>query len=122
MNKSDLPALRQLAANGQITYTEHVLQRIWERGYLLSDITTILTSATNQLIEVQPPSTDPKKPHKDERIVISDPMYHPDTAVVIFLDFSRPTSPTIVIVTIEKVADDKWDKCRSNDPWLVRKR
>ena len=121
MKKSDLPALRQLAANGQIEYTYHGQSRMLERGYFMADIASILTSPTNQIIEVQPPSTTPGKEHKDERVLISDPLYTPDTAVLITMDFSTPTNPTIVVLTVEEALDRKWDKCPSDDPWLVRK-
>ena len=121
MTRNDLPALRLLAANGQIVYTQHGHARMLERGYFTSDIVHILTSPSNQIIEVQPPSTTPGKEHKDERVLISDPMYQPDTAVLISLDFSKPSSPVIVLVTVEEALDQKWNKCKGADPWLVRK-
>ena len=121
MTKNDLPALRLLAANGQITYTYHGQARMLERGYLISDVTKILTSQSNQIVEVQAPSTTPGKQHKDERVLISDPEYQPDTVVLISMDFSDPGAPTIVVVTVEEALDAKWDKYHGKDPWLVRK-
>lgn len=121
MTKNDLPAFRQLAANGQITYTHHGLDRMLERGYLISDVVKILTSPTNQIVEIQSPSTAPGKQHKNERVLISDPMYQPDTVVLICMDFTNPIAPTIVVVTVEEALDAKWNKCHANDPWLVRK-
>jgi hypothetical protein len=121
MTNNDLPALRQLAANGQIIYTYHGQARMLERGYLISDVTKILTSPTNQIVEVQAPSTTPGKEHRDERVLISDPMYQPDTVVLISMDFSNPSAPSIVVVTVEEAMDGKWNKCHGNNPWLVRK-
>lgn len=121
MTKRDLPALRQLAANGQIAYTKHGTRRMLERGYFTSDVETILSSSTNQLVEVQPPSKTPGREHKDERDLISDPMFRPDTAVLISMDFSVPAAPEIVVITVETVLDAEWDKDRGKDPWLTRK-
>lgn len=121
MTNKDLPALRQLAANGQIVYTYHGQLRMLERGYLIDDVTRILSSHTNQIVEIQPPSAVPGKEHKDERVLISDPMYHPDTAILISVDVSKPAAPTIVIVTVEEAKDEMWYKDREKTPWLIRK-
>lgn len=121
MKKSDLPALRQLAANGQIIYTRHGHSRMLERGYFTTDVVNILTSPTNQIIEVQSPSAAPGKEHKDERVLISDPMYHVDAAILISMDFATPSNPTIIVLTVEEPKDDKWEKNKDDDPWLVRK-
>lgn len=121
MQKSDLPALRQLAANGQIIYTRHGQARMLERGFFTTDIANILKSPTNQIIEVQSPSTAPGRAHRDERVLISDPMYHPDAAVLISMDFANPSNPAIIILTVEEPRDEKWNKNKNSDPWLVRK-
>ena len=121
MKKSDLPALRQLAANGQIIYTKHGQARMLERGYFTTDVVNILTSPSNQIIEVQSPSATPGKKHKDERVLISDPMYHLDAVVLISMDLATPGSPAIIILTVEEPEAEKWDKNKEDDPWLVRK-
>ena len=117
MQQSDLPALRQLAANGQIIYTRHGQARMLERGYFTTDVANILSSPTNQIIEVQSPSATPGKQH----VLISDPMYQSDVAILISMDLATPGSPAIVILTVEETKDEKWNKNKNNDPWLVRK-
>lgn len=122
MTKKDLPTLRQLAANkGQITYSKHGHSQLVSRGYTTDDVEKILTSKSNQLVETQSPCLVPgPRFHKNERYVISDPGHHPDTAVVLALDMSNPSSPQIVIITVEPALDTVWDKDPSKDPWLTR--
>lgn len=122
MTNKDLPTLRQLAANnGRIVYTKHGHSQMLARGYAMNDVETILRSTTNQLVEIQPPclSGGPRY-HKDERYVISDPNYHPDTAVLISLNLTNPASPEIVVITVEPALDSIWDKDTNKDPWLTR--
>lgn len=121
MTNDFLEDLRKLAKNKQIQMTGHGQGRMFERGYFLSDIEKILCSRTNQIVERQSPSQTPGKEHKDERILISDPMFSPDTVVLISLDLSNPMSPKIVVITVEPAIDSKWEKHKENDPWLVRK-
>ena len=121
MTKSDLPTIRMLATNGQIFYTKHGHYQMGVRGYKTTDVKRILTSSTNQLIEIQSPSSAPDKKHIDERALISDPMYKPDTVVVISLDLSNIAAPIIVILTVEEAWDGIWHKNPSQDPWLSRK-
>lgn len=122
MTKNDLPTLRQLAANkSQITYSTHGHAQMLARGYTAADVEAILTSNTNQLVEIQPPTKRPgTKAHRNARYVISDPNYKPDTAIVLVLDLSSPTSPKIVIITVEPAEDAVWAKNPSTDPWLTR--
>lgn len=121
MTKNDLPDLRRLAANGQITYSKHALQQMFARGCLTADVEQILGSNTNQLIETQSPSAAPGHAHKDSRYIIADPNFSPDTAVVITLDVSNPTAPQINIITVEPALNSVWDKDKAKDPWLTRK-
>ena len=122
MTKNHLPALRQLAQNtNQIRYSKHGHSQMLSRGYSTNDVQKILTSNTNQLVEVQPPCLVPgPRFHKDPRYVISDPMFHPDSAVVIVLDLSDLTSPLIRVITVEPALDSIWYKDPSTDPWLTR--
>ncbi len=122
MTKKDLPTLRLLAHNSsQIRYSKHGHSQMIARGYLTSDVERILTSNTNQLVEVQPPCSAPgPHAHKDARYVISDPEFHPDTAIVIVLDLSNPASPLIRVITVEPALDSVWAKNPTQDPWLTR--
>ena len=120
MTKNDLPTLRQLARNtNQINYSDHALKQMRSRGYKMDDVEKILTSATNQLVETQPPCGG-LRPHRNPRYVISDPAFQPDSAVVIILDLSDPASPEIVVITVESADDTVWSKNRNQDPWLTR--
>lgn len=122
MTKNDLPTLRLLASNtSQIRYSKHGHSQMQTRGYSTNDVERILTSKTNQLVEVQPPCLV-KGPrfHKDPRYVISDPTFNPDTAVVIALDLSVPSSPLIWIITVEPALNTVWAKNPAKDPWLTR--
>ena len=122
MTKNDLPTLRLLARNtSQIHYSIHGHSQMLARGYSTTDVERILTSNTNQLIEVQPPClVRGPRFHKDPRYVISDPAFHPDTAVDIALDFSVPSSPLIWVITVEPALNAIWDKDPTKDPWLTR--
>lgn len=122
MTRNHLPALRQLAQNtSQIRYSKHGHSQMLSRGYSMNDVQKILTSNTNQLVEVQPPCLVPGPHfHKDPRYVISDPMFHPDSAVVIVLDLSIPTAPLIRVITVEPALNTIWDKDPAKDPWLTR--
>lgn len=121
MTKNDLPDLRRLAANGQITYSNHALQQMLARGCFTADVEQILKSNTNQLVETQSPSAAAGRQHRDSRYIIADPEFTPDTAVVITLDVSNPTAPQINIITVEPALDAVWDKDKTKDPWLTRK-
>lgn len=122
MTKKDLPTLRLLAKNKkQITYSKHGHSQLVSRGYTTEAVQDILTSSTNQLVEIQPPClVKGPRYHKDERYVISDPNYHPDTAVVMTLDWSNPASPQILVITVEPALDTIWAKDLEQDPWLTR--
>ena len=116
MTNKELPHLRLLASHeGNIVYTDHGQTQMLDRGYFADDVKKILTSATNQLIEVQPVCKD----HPNERYVISDPLYRPDTAVIIVLNLHNPT-PQIVVITVEPALDSVWQKNVTEDPWLKR--
>ncbi len=117
MTNKDMPDLRKLAANEDaIIYTKHGHAKMLERGYTTEDVSKILTSPTNQLIEKQASGDG----HLDERYVISDPQYHPDTAVLIALIMSNPAKPRILIVTVEQALDIVWRKDKATNPWLTR--
>ena len=121
MTQNDLPNLRRLAAKNQIVYSGHAIKKMLERGISRSDVINVLTSPTNQLIEVQPPSNTPGKEHKDERDLISDPEYEDDIIVVLAISLRPVTNiPEIVIVTAEHAKDGDWSTHDGKDPWLIR--
>ena len=122
MTNKDLPTLRQLAANNsRIKYTEHGHSQMVARGYTTNDVEKILTSTANQLVETQSPCLVPgPRFHRDERYIISDPTYSPDTAVLIAINMLNPASPEIVVLTVEPALDTIWDKDSTKNPWLTR--
>ena len=120
MTKADLPALRLLAANNQISYTSHAVDQMFERGIMRSDVVNILSSPTNQLIEVQSRSTAKGKEHKDERALVSDPEYQ-DRIIIVLVIIFNPI-PEIRIITVEHVQDKEWSTHIGDDPWLIRKK
>ena len=119
MTKADLPTLRILATNNQISYSGHAFDQMLDRGISQSDVKNILSSPTNQLIEIQPPSRTPGKEHSDERALVSDPEYR-DSIIVILVILFKPI-PEIRIITAEYAEDEKWDTHIGDDPWVVRK-
>ena len=119
MTKSDLPSLRLLANNNQITYTSHATQQMLKRGIMRDEVKAVLLSPTNQLIETQPPSKTPGKEHAEERALISDPCAKKDIVVVVIILFNP--YPEVRVVTVEYAKDEVWSKNKSVDPWLVRK-
>lgn len=122
MTKRDLPTLRLLASNpDQIQYSKHGHKQMQSRGYSTDDVEKILSSKSNQLVEVQPPClVAGSRFHKDPRFVISDPEFHPNTAVVIALNCDIHASPVITVITVEPVLDTIWAQDPTKDPWLTR--
>lgn len=118
MTQADLPSVRQLAQNGQITYTDHAVDQMLERDISSSDVEAVLCSSSNQLIEVQSPSLKPGKRHRDERILISDPQHNPAIVVIFVVLFNG--APELRVVTVEHAHEDTWEKKPDDDPWLVR--
>ena len=119
MQKTDLPNLRRLAKSGAIFFTKHSMEQMWSRGVKESDVKRILSSDTNQLIEIQSPSSAEGKKHRDERDLVYDPNYAPDAIVVFSLLFS-PTAE-IRVITVEMPNEDIWIKDVTKDPALTRK-
>lgn len=120
MTKSHLPDLRRLAANNQIGYTDHAFDQMLDREVTEEEVKQILSSPTNQLIEVQSPSKAKGKSHRHERDLISDP--EDGTGIIVVVVVQVVPKPGLVVVTVEYAEDDKWIKSPDDDPWLVRKR
>lgn len=118
MTQADLPSVRQLAQNGQITYTDHAVDQMLERDISFSDVEAVLCSSSNQLIEVQSPSAKPGKRHRDERVLISDPRHNPAIVVIFVVLFNG--TPELRVVTVEHAREDTWEKKPDENPWLVR--
>lgn len=119
MRVSDLPNLRRLARAKSITYSGHALNQMRDRGIRTDDIESILESNTNQLIEIQSPSTAPGKQHRNERDLIYDPNHCPD-AIVIIVILLKPF-PEIRVVTVELPDNSIWERHPGNNPALTRK-
>lgn len=118
MTQNDLSQFRQLAKNGQISYSSHALRRTLERGISLNIVEEILRSDTNQIIESQSPSVTPGMEHPNERILIYDPYSSSDVIVLCAILFVP--LPEIAVITAMYVQDEKWDRVSGN-PALVRK-
>ena len=118
MTQADLPSVRLLAKNGQITYSDHAIDQMLERNISSSDVEAVLCSGSNQLIEIQSPSKMPGKRHRDERVLISDPKYNPAIVVIFVVLFLE--TPELRVVTVEYACDDTWRKKPDDNPWLVR--
>lgn len=119
MTQADLPVIRQLAQNGAFSITSHAYDQMRDRGITYDDVESILTSATNQIIETQSPSRTPGKAHADERVLLYDPCGGKD-AIVIFVALLVP-APDLRIVTVEHVDNAKWERKGGQVPCLVRK-
>ena len=119
MTTADLPDLRRLAANNLISYSSHALDQMLDRGISQFDIKNVLSSPTNQLIEIQSPSKTPGKEHQDERVLVADPQYC-DRIIVILVVIYSPY-PELRVITAEYAKDEKWDVRINDNPWLVRK-
>ena len=119
MTASELPQLRLLANNGCITYTEHAIDQMLEREISQHAVKQILTSQTNQLIEVQSPSKKAGMQHNDERILISDPKF--PGCIIVILIVLIGQAPELRVITVEHASDNKWLKNPNDNPWLTRK-
>ena len=115
LDQSFLPDIRRLVNNGAYSLRTHTYDRMLERGILVEDVKSILTSSTNQIIEIQPPAT----PAFDEKVLITDPYYGKDIIVICAL-FMRGM-PDIRIVTVEWIDFSIWKKELNKVPYLVRK-
>lgn len=118
MTQNDLSQFRQLAKNGQISYSGHALQRMLERGISLNIVEDILRSDSNQILETQSPSLTPGMEHPNERILIYDPYSCADVIVLCVILFVP--LPEISVITAMYVQDEKWERVSGN-PALVRK-
>ena len=63
MTKADLPDLRRLAANNQISYSGHAVDQMLDRDISQASVKDILSSPTNQLIETM--GVTPEQLHAD---------------------------------------------------------
>ena len=118
MTKKDLPDLRRLVKNGSFDLTGHAYDQMLIRDISFDDVERILSSETNQLIEVQPPTDEPGRSHKNERILIYDPLFTPDTILVCVVNV-QPI-PEVIVITAERALPSKWRKVAGADPGLVR--
>lgn len=105
-----ISSIRQLAKNTSPLYKAHAFEQMMLRGIESSDVENILTSDTNEIIEIQPPTNSAK----DERILIYDSNYPKEIIVVsVMTNF-----PRIEVITAEFVDYNIWKKENNK---LVRK-
>ncbi len=119
MNASDLPDFRRVAMSESITFSQHAYDQMLNRGISVEAVKEVLGSNTNQIIEIQSPSTTTGKEHRNERYLIYDPLHCSDTIVISVLLFN-PT-PEIHVVTVEHPNNSTWDRHPGQNPALTRK-
>ena len=110
---ADTRSLRLLATNGQINWTVHATQRLFERGIKKEDVVHILSSSKNELLETQPP----KREWESERYAVYS-LDHPVIIVIVVVEFV-PT-PSLLALTAEFPDDKKWIENKNPPPTLVR--
>lgn len=74
-SKEFLPQMRRVARNREPMPSGHATSQMIDRGISMENVQDVLSSSTNQVLEIQPPCAVPGKSHKDERILIFDPQY-----------------------------------------------
>lgn len=105
-----ISSIRKLAKNTELLYKAHAFEQMMLRGIESEDVENILTSSTNEILEIQPPTNK----CKDERILLYDKNYPKDIIVVsVMTNF-----PRIEVITAEFVDYNKWKKVNNK---LVRK-
>lgn len=119
MNQSDLPAVRQLVANGAFSISDHAYSQMLDRKIDYDDVEGVLSSSTNQIVECQSPSANLACPHTDERVLIYDPCY-PKEIIVIVVALLIP-APEIRVITAMYIDNGIWTKKPGQIPALVRK-
>ena len=113
--------MRRVARNREPMPSGHATSQMIDRGISMENVQDVLSSSTNQVLEIQPPCAIPGKSHKDERILIFDPQYAMPLIVVCSI-IMEGGFPTIHLVTTELVDDNKWAPSGKDDPSLVRTR
>lgn len=105
-----ISSIRTLAKNTKPLYKVHAFEQMMLRGIETNDVESILTSNTNEVLEIQPPTDK----CKDERILIYDKKYPKEIIVVsVMTNF-----PRIEVITVEYVDYSKWKTVNDR---LVRK-
>ena len=112
-----LKKIQAVARTGRIFFTGHAIQRMIERGIMDDAVREILTSSTTQLIESQPPSSEPGREHADTRYLL----YDPSNGDVIVICAVCGNPPTVRVITAEYVDYDVWDTQPEENPALIRK-
>lgn len=120
-SKEFLPQMRRVARNREPMPSGHATSQMIDRGISMENVQDVLSSSTNQVLEIQPPCAVPGKSHKDERILVFDPQYAMPLIVVCSI-IMEGGFPTIHLVTTELVDDNKWAPSGKDDPSLVRTR
>lgn len=103
-------SIRLLAKNNALLYKGHAFDQMMLRGIESTDVESILKSTTNEILEIQPPTTR----SKDERILIYDSEYPKEIIVVTVMT----NFPRVEVITAEFVDYNIWKKENNK---LVRK-
>lgn len=111
--------IRQLANDGQVSYTSHAFGQLLARGITTDTVETILKASDNQIVEIQSPSTTPGKEHVDPRYLVYSPG-NADDVIVVSVLLESP-EPEIRVITAEYLDDTVWDKKEGCIPAIVRK-
>ena len=114
VSQNYLPDIRKLALAGNVTYKLHCFQRMNERGIDRSDVLHILKSETNEVVEIQAPTT--KSPN--ERVLIFDPKY--SKKIIIVLTPILVNGPDLRIITVEFVDNSIWRSSSKAPPSIQR--
>ena len=75
LKPSDLSAIRLLAKNKEPKYTNHATEQTLVRDIFHSEVREVLSSSTNQIVEIQSKSNTPGQKHTHPRALIYDPKY-----------------------------------------------
>lgn len=114
VSQTYLPDIKRLACIGNISYKKHCVERMIEREISRADIKHILTSATTEIVEIQPPT----ETSKNERILIYDSCYN--KKIIVVLAPVLTNGPELRIITVEYVDTSIWMSTEKAPPTIKR--
>lgn len=119
LKHSDLSAIRLLAKNKEPKYTNHATEQTLVRDIFHSEVREVLSSSTNQIVEIQSKSNTPGQKHTHPRALIYDPKYQKSFIVVCSI-VQTSSYPEILIITVEPIDPEKWETVENGNPALIR--